>query len=163
MVGSLGRIPPVLRVLVALGIVVVAVGVAAVVRARRRTDAPTGGPSYEMPAQLDRADFARPDAPWLVVLFSSATCSTCAGVREKAQVLECDEVAVVEAEYTADRELHERYRIDAVPTLVIADGAGVVQRGFIGPVTATDLWAAVADVRQPGSSPEPGLGHTERP
>lgn len=147
-----------LRVLLALGIVVVAVAVAAVVRAKRRTDAPSGGPSYEMPAQLDRADFGRPDAPWLVALFSSATCATCAGVREKAQVLDCDEVAVVDVEFNAARDLHERYQIDAVPTLVIADRAGVVVRGFIGPVTATDLWAAMAEARQPGSSPEPDLG-----
>jgi hypothetical protein len=28
-------------------------------------------------------------------------------------------------------------------------------------MTATDLWAAVAEVREPGSTPEPGLGRDE--
>jgi hypothetical protein len=36
-----------------------------------------------------------------------------------------------------------------------------VRAGFAGPVTATDLWAAVAEARQPGSSPEPQLGRDE--
>ena len=38
-----------------------------------------------------------------------------------------------------------------MPCLVIADADGVVQDGFIGPVTATDVWAAVAEARDPGS------------
>jgi hypothetical protein len=73
-------------------------------------------------------------------------------------VLACDDVAVEEAEVTARRDLHDRYGIDAVPTLVVADADGVVRASFVGPVTATDLWAAVAEVRFPGSSPEPHLG-----
>ena len=30
----------------------------------------------------------------------------------------------------------------------IADAAGVVRHSFLGPVTATDLWAAVAAARE---------------
>ena len=33
-----------------------------------------------------------------------------------------------------------------------------MRRAFVGAFTATDLWAAVAELRDPGSSPEPGLG-----
>jgi hypothetical protein len=147
------------RVGLALGIVVVALAIAFVLR-RRQPDAPASAsaPNYSAPSQLDRNDFDRPEAPWLVALFSSATCDTCAAVRDKAAILECGEVAVVDIEYTTARALHRRYRIEAVPTLVIADRDGVVARGFVGPVTATDLWAAIAEVREPGSSPEPGLG-----
>ena len=54
--------------------------------------------------------------------------------------------------------LHRKYAIDAVPLVVVADARGVVGASFIGPASATDLWAAVAEVRQPGSSPEPDLG-----
>jgi hypothetical protein len=146
------------RLLVALVVVAVAVVVAAVFERRARRDAPTQ-PTWRVPAQLDRADFPRPEAPWLVAVFTSATCDTCAGAASKAAVLACDEVAVVEVEVGAEPALHQRYAIDAVPTLVVADAAGVVQAHFIGPVTATDLWAAVAEVRHPGSSPEPHLGH----
>ena len=37
--------------------------------------------------------------------------------------------------------------------ILIVDGDGVVRATFIGPVTATDLWAAVAEAREPGSTP----------
>jgi hypothetical protein len=54
--------------------------------------------------------------------------------------------------------LHQKYKVDAVPIAVIADRDGVVRASFVGPMSATDLWAAVAEVRDPGSSPEPRLG-----
>jgi hypothetical protein len=133
------------RVLIAAVIVVVAVVVAIVVR-RRRPDPPTQ-PGRAVPVQLDRADFARPDAPWLVAVFTSATCDTCADVLSKAEVLASDDVAVDHAEWQTRRDVHERYRIDAVPLLVIADHDGVVRWHVAGPVSATDLWAAVAAVR----------------
>ncbi|MFZ4515418.1 MAG: thioredoxin family protein [Acidimicrobiia bacterium] len=143
-------------VLVVVAVMAVAAVIAVLVE-RRRPEAPTQ-PEYGAPTQLDRADFPRPDAPWLVALFSSATCDSCERMREKAHVLSCDDVAVVDVEWSAERDLHERYRIEAVPTLVIADADGVVRRHFVGSATATDLWAAVAEVRAPGSTPEPELG-----
>jgi hypothetical protein len=54
----------------------------------------------------------------------------------------------VEAEWPSRKALHERYRIEGVPLLLIADAAGVVRRSFAGPVSATDLWAAVAAARE---------------
>ena len=120
--------------------------VAATVVGRRRPDAPTQAPGA-VPTQLDRADFDRPGAPWLVAVFTSATCRTCADVGAKAAVLATDEVAVSEVEYGAARALHQRYRIDAVPLVVVADADGVVRRHFLGPVSATDLWAGVAAAR----------------
>jgi hypothetical protein len=61
-------------------------------------------------------------------------------------------------EYASERELHERYAIDSVPLVVVADHEGVTRAAFLGPTSATDLWAAVAELRQPGSTPEPDLG-----
>lgn len=145
------------QVLIAVVVVAVAVAAGLVLRRRQVVEAPTQ-PSLEIPAQLDRADFA-PTAPWLVAVFSSASCHTCADVVAKARVLASPQVAVVDVEFGADTALHRKYRIDAVPILVVADADGVVHRGFAGPVTATDLWAAVADARQPGSTPEPELGN----
>jgi hypothetical protein len=141
------------RALIAVALAVVAIAVAAIIQRRQRVDAPvrTG---YAMPAQLDRADFDRPQAPWLVAVFTSATCATCAGVWDKARHLASDAVAVQEVEYGADRALHDRYRIEAVPAALVVDAEGVVQRTFLGPVTATDLWAAVAEAREPGSTPD---------
>ena len=133
------------RVLIAAAVVAVAV-IVAVVLERRRPEAPTQG-DWAVPAQLDRADFARPDAPWLVAVFTSATCDSCARTIEQARVLASDAVAVDEAEVKARPDLHRRYHIDAVPIVVVADAEGVVRRSFTGPPSATDLWAAVAGVR----------------
>lgn len=140
------------RLVIAAIIVLVAVAVAEVVRRRRTPDAPTQR-RYNVPEQLDRADFERPDAPWLVAVFTSETCDMCQNVVSKARVLESGDVAVTDVEFVANRALHERYRIDAVPTLVIADDEGVTRKSFLGPITATDLWAAVAEARDPGSTP----------
>ncbi len=139
--------------MIAVGLALVALAIAAVVQRRQRTDAPvrTG---YAVPAQVDRTDFARPDAPWLVAVFTSATCGTCAGVWERAAHLESTEVAVQELEHQADRAVHDRYGIAAVPVALVIDAEGVVHRSFVGPVTATDLWAAVAEARDPGSTPD---------
>jgi hypothetical protein len=144
-------------VLVAV-LVVVAVGVAAVINRRRRPPAPTNV-AHTVPDRLDRADFDRPDAPWLVAVFTSATCLSCGGVKDKARHLDGEAVVVQEVEAGADRALHDRYRITAVPTLVVADAAGVVRAGFLGPVTATDLWATVAELREPGTLPAEGCAH----
>ena len=135
------------RLLIALGIAVAAGAIAMVMR-RRRPDAPTQSNTW-IPEQLDRADFDQPATPWLVAVFTSATCDACRDVRAKADVLAVDHtVAVSVAEHPERRDLHQRYRIDAVPLVVIADGRGVVHRSFLGPVSATDLWAAVAAVRE---------------
>lgn len=146
------------RLVIVLPLLAVAVVVAFVVQ-RRRPDAPSQPVEHVAPAQLDRSDFDGAARPWLVVAFTSATCDTCAGVWSKAQVLASDEVAAVEVEYGARKDLHERYSITAVPTLVIADAEGVVRRSFIGPTSATHLWAALAELREPGSVPPGCDGH----
>jgi len=141
------------RILLVVALVGIAVGIAALVQ-RRRPDPPTAAMrEYSAPSQLDRADFEHPERPWLVVVFSSATCGTCAAVGAAAAPLESDGVAVQVAEVGERADLHDRYRIEAVPITVIADAAGVVVRSFMGPVSATHLWGAVAEAREPGSTP----------
>ncbi|CAN5281306.1 hypothetical protein BH20ACT3_BH20ACT3_09900 [soil metagenome] len=127
-----------------------AVGVAAWLR-RHDGDPPEQGASWEVPAQLDRTDFLRPDAPWLVAVFSSSTCLACQGTWDKARLLESETVAVQEVEAIGDRDLHERYGVEAVPMVAVADADGLVRRSFVGPPTATDLWAALAELREPGT------------
>lgn len=144
------------RVALAAAIVVVALVVAYVLN-RRRPAAPTQ-PRAEVPAQIDRADFPDDGRPWLVVVFTSATCDSCARATEKAQVLASDEVAYVEVSWQERKHLHDRYGITVVPTTLLCGPDGVVGASFVGAPTATDLWAAMAEVRNPGSSPEPELG-----
>ncbi len=140
------------RLVVAVAIIAVVALVATVARRRRTPDAPTQR-HHQVPTQLDRDDFDRPDAAWLVAVFTSATCEVCHSVRDKAFVLASEDVAVQEVEYRAARALHERYVIDAVPMVVIADSRGVTVASFVGAMTATDLWAAMAEAREPGSTP----------
>ncbi len=139
---------------------VVLVGVAlliAVVADQRRDPVPTRT-GYAVPEQLNRADFVRPDAPWLVVLFSASTCTSCAKARAVVEPVASPEVATQEVEVGEDRALHDRYAIEAVPTLLIADADGAVVGQFLGPPTAADLWATLAEIREPGSVP-PGCDH----
>jgi hypothetical protein len=140
---------------------VAAVLVIAFVVQRRRRPAPPPRSPYPVPRQLDRNDFPRADAPWLVAFFWSLTCDSCAGLDQKVAALESNAVATCALEADADRAVHQRYEIAAIPMILVADCEGVVQRSFVGAVSATDLWAAVADVRSPGSVPEPGLGSFE--
>jgi hypothetical protein len=108
--------------LIIAAVIIAVVGVVALVsRSRRTPDAPTQRRN-NVPEQIDRSDFARPDAPWLVTIFSSATCDVCKGVAERAAVL-------------------------------ISDTQGVTRKHFVGPVNATDMWAAVAEIRDPGAAP----------
>jgi hypothetical protein len=147
-------------VAVQVGIFVV-VAVVAVVGAwwlRRR--APQGPPrdAFPVPRQLARPDFPRPGVPWLVAYFSSATCGSCQGLGPKVAVLESEDVATCELSFEAHRDLHERYDVAAIPMILVADADGVVQRAFVGATSATDLWAALAECRNPGSTPEGDLG-----
>jgi hypothetical protein len=135
-----------------VAVLVVGAGLVAWFLQRRPPTEPTQGP-WAVPTHVRRSDFERPDAPWLVAVFTSATCRTCQGTWDKARHLASDAVAVQEVEFGADRDLHERYGIDAVPAVVVADAEGAVRASFVGPATATDLWAALAELRQPGSVP----------
>lgn len=136
---------------VAAALVVVAAVVARALN-RRRPEPPTQDP-WKVPAQLDRADFDRPDSPWIVVVFSSTTCAGCVQAVAKAKVLASTEVAVQDVSFQERRDLHDRYAIEAAPTTVIADAEGVVRASFVTTPTATDLWATMAELRFPGSTP----------
>jgi hypothetical protein len=146
------------RVALVVGLALVAVAVAYVIQRRQQPAAPTST-GYNVPDRVDRADFARPDAPWLVAVFTSATCSTCAGTWAKAKLLDSEAVVAAEVEVSADKAIHEKYRIDGVPATVVCDAEGVVQASFLGPVTATDLWATLAELREPGTLPTDGCDH----
>jgi len=147
----------VINLLIAAVIVAIVSTVALVARRRRVDDAPTQR-EWHVPSQIDVGDFGsdgRADH-WSVVVFTSSTCQVCRDVAHKATALASRHVTVRDVEYSAERKLHEKYRIDAVPTVLVADHRGVVHRHFLGPVSATDLWAAVADAREPGRPPVEG-------
>ncbi len=128
------------------GALVLVALVAAWILGRRGPDAPTQG-RWTVPAQVDRRDFAHPGRPWLVAAFTSATCDSCADITVKVAALDSDAVAVDVVEVGVDKARHDRYGIDAVPTVLVTDGEGVVIASFVGPVDTAELWSTLAEVR----------------
>jgi hypothetical protein len=118
------------RLLIAGGVLVIALA-AAWLLARRRADPPTQDPN-RVPSMVDRADFARPDAAWLIVVFTSATCASCAAATAAMAALARSDVAYVEVPWLEARAIHDRYRIESVPLILIADRDGVVQASCEG-------------------------------
>ena len=143
---------------------VVVAAVAAALLGRRRPDAPTQN-RVQIPRQLDRNDFPHAAAPWLLVVFSSKTCESCQRVSEQAERLQSDQVAYCDISWQVRRDLHERYGVNDVPLVLIADHDGVVQRSFVGVPNPDDLVAALAEARRPGSTSRPGAGrlHLDEP
>ena len=141
-------------------LVVLAVVVARLLEGRRPAPPAQSGvrAGWTPPAQLDRADFWGADRPWLVAVFTSATCASCQATVAKARVLESGQVAFQDIAWQDRKDLHDRYLVEVVPLTLLVDPLGVVQSSFVGEPTATDLWAALAEARDPGTSPEPGLG-----
>jgi ssRNA-specific RNase YbeY (16S rRNA maturation enzyme) len=135
------------QTLVAVAVLLTAAVLSVVLR-RRKPDAPAQAQGV-VPNQVDRSDFDATQKNWLVAIFTSSTCDACKDVATKAQVLASKEVAVQIIDFVEMRELHKRYQIDSVPTTVIADQSGVVRFATVGPITATDLWAALAKCRDP--------------
>jgi len=119
---------------------------------QRAPDAPIQPTNHVLPTQLDRNDFVRPDAPWLVAVFTSATCETCAKVWTSTQLVASDHVAIQNVAYQDDQDLHDRYNITAVPSVVVADADGVTRAEFLGPPSSAELWATLAEVREVNES-----------
>ena len=140
------------RLVVALLVLAAAGGVAAMLRSRRR-EPPLSG-AGQVPDRVDRADFAHPERPWLLVVFTSRRCVSCADALAAARDAAAgrDDVAVVQVEHTTDPALHERYRIDAVPALLVCDARGVTRASFLGAVGAERVRAALEDADDDGVS-----------
>lgn len=147
--------------LVLAAVLVAAAALVAFVLRRRTATAPPTQAKWAVPVQLDRDDFAAREPPWLVAVFTSATCDSCVEAVAKAKVLASPQVGFQEIAYQDRRDLHTRYGVEAVPTIVMADAEGVVQASFVGVPSATDLWAALAQARSAesgGQDPYPSTG-----
>ncbi len=146
----------------------IAIGVALLLQ-RRRPDPPSA-PSYRAPTQVDRADFDGSGDEPLIVVFTSATCSSCAVAVESATKVAASEkakaagVRVQELEVNRDAKLHARYRIDGVPSTLVVDAEGVVHKTFFGPTEPTELEAVLfgaASEDQVEAEPNDGPGNDE--
>ncbi|MFN3215674.1 MAG: TlpA family protein disulfide reductase [Acidimicrobiales bacterium] len=128
-----------------VAVVVAGAAVLSVAMQRRRPDPPTS-PRMAVPQQLDRSDFADPDSPWLMVVFGSATCASCRDAWSIVERLDVPSVSVQRLDFPAERAIHERYRIDSVPTIVLADTDGVVRWSSLGVPNERGLAEALEDL-----------------
>ena len=132
------------RIIALVLLTALAVAIALVLQ-RRRPDPPTA-PSYRAPSQLDLADFVETSGRVLVAMFGSITCDTCpqawAAVESVVTAREADAVAQ-RLDVQEAPDIHRRYKIDGVPTTVVADRSGTVIQAFFGPVTGDQLSEAV--------------------
>lgn len=129
------------RILVLVLLTAVAIGVAYALQ--RRRPEPPSAPSYRAPRQVDRNDFEVDPNKTMVVVFTSATCNSCAGVWKTVSAVDHPRVGVQHVEIQTNPGLHERYKIDGVPTTMIVDPDGVVRGSFFGPFPAEKLDAAL--------------------
>lgn len=136
-----------MRVALVILIVVIAAVVAWFMERRRSSRALPVTTAAVVPPQIDRDDFERPEAEWLVLLFSSDACESCAAMADRLAPLASDAVAVAEAEYGSDRSIHEKYGIDAVPAVGFYDRAGVARATFTGTTDSATLWETLHDLR----------------
>lgn len=130
-----------LRIGVLVVLTVVAVVVALVLQ-RRRPDPPSS-PSYRAIAEIDRSDFAHRDVPLLIVMFGSATCHTCPQVWAMIETIDHPGVASERVDVQTDPGRHRRYRVDGVPTTIVANADGTVRETFFGPLDRTTLLAVL--------------------
>ncbi len=101
-----------------------------------------------IPEHLDPARFALASGKWLIVVFSSATCETCRTVVDDIAAMAKADLLTIAVQFEQDPNLHRHYRIDAVPTTLIADPTGTVRKSFLGPVGRKALEIALAEATQ---------------
>lgn len=116
-----------------MAVVAAMAGAAAFWQQRQHQPVPTATPGAP-PGHLHRDDFRAPEAPILIAVFTSATCSSCDAVWAELSGYESPAVAAQNVEVSAEPELHERYGIESVPTAVIVDATGETQAAFVGPI-----------------------------
>lgn len=126
-----------LRLGLLAGLSLLAIGAAYLLQ-RRRSDPPSS-PSYRAIAEVDRSEFVQPEARLLVAMFGSTTCNTCPQVWETISKIDQSDIARERIDVQTDAERHKRYRIDGVPTTIVANHDGTVRKTMFGPITFAEL------------------------
>lgn len=90
---------------------------------------------------LPRSDFPQPETPWLLAVFVADNCHSCDKVQGQLQRFRSRDTAVVEVSHP---ELLDRYGIDGVPTVALADTVGKVRFSHTGPLNRKALGSIAA-------------------
>ena len=101
---------------------------------------------WSIPGHLNREDFGFLNEPWLVVIFSSDSCETCKPVVAESMKLSSLGIAIQEIALETNKDLHEKYDIDAVPMLLLVDKFGVVRSSHLGPTNSEEVRNSIKTV-----------------
>lgn len=143
------------RLVIAVVLVVVAIGVAFVAQ-RRRGSVFAAVQRSELPPAVDLVAVGVSRGPAFVV-FTEETCRTCAAALGVVRGPAGAGLHVAEVPFGAAQELHRLHGIDTVPTTVVTDADGQVIDGWVGRVDLSGLAVALAQVvprSEPPESPE---------
>ena len=102
-----------------------------------------GGSAEGGNAERGDAEGGDAEGPAFVV-FTEETCRTCAAALDTVRGPAGAGLPVTEVPFDAQRELHRRYRIHTVPTTLLVALDGQVVDGWLGPVTESELAAALS-------------------
>ena len=101
---------------------------------------------WSIPGHLSREDFGFLNEPWLVVIFSAESCETCKPVVTESMQLTSLGIAIQEVAAETNKDLHEKYDIDAVPMLLLVDKFGVVRSSHLGPINFNEVKKSIETV-----------------
>ena len=118
----------------------------------------SGFRAFEAPRLLHRHDFAQPESPWLLAVFTGRNCQTCAEVLLQLQQLQPQLTQTVTAS-SSQKKLLKRYGIEAVPVTALADSTGKVRWCRLGRLSESDLHELAELVSSPATQlPPPASG-----
>ena len=101
---------------------------------------------WSIPGHLSREDFGFTNEPWLVVIFSSESCETCKPLVAESMKLSSLGIAIQEIAVETNKDLYEKYSIDAVPMLLLVDKFGVVRSSHLGPTNSEEVRNSIQTV-----------------
>lgn len=122
---------------------------------RRRGSQHGGLDLHGVPVRLEPADLGLSPSEWTLVVFTDSECASCASTVAAAREMTAGRVALVEVDYRVRSDLHEKYRVDAVPTLLLVGDDGIVDSWFVGPPADEDLAEMLERVPVPDQTPSP--------
>lgn len=137
---------PLAALVVATGILGIAVAVGLILRARsgRRRTAKVGDVE---PAEVGLEVFG---SAATIVQFSTEYCARCPGVKRALTALADEQpgVTYTDVDLTHNTELASRFRVLQTPTVLVFDGAGSVTARFGGAVTASAIRDEINNVKE---------------
>ena len=74
---------------------------------------------------------------------------------QKVAPLESDDVATCEIEYSAERALHERYEIDAVPLVMVTGWSARISQSKRAPASASSRYRRTPSATVPANATRP--------